>query len=45
MWEWVTPTEEQAVMFYWAEGPLGSLPPMSDQDWDRLEESNRRRSA
>lgn len=40
LWEW-NGFSEQAVLFYLSEGPFstGGLPPMSDEDWKRLDNS------
>ena len=48
MSEWVYPKEgetlwlgDQAVLFYYNDGPFtqSGLPPMSDEDWERLDKS------
>jgi hypothetical protein len=45
LWE-MAPGGEQGVMFYWNDGPFSSgVPPMSDQDCERLEQSLRARTA
>jgi hypothetical protein len=37
LWEIISPTEEQSVMFYFNDGPFSlGFPPMSDKDWEKL---------